>query len=105
MIRAAGRLLRAPFHFAWNVLKLFYQKDLRKVLFRHNSHPVRLLMFRLLDTAWVLIRVLGVAVIGTPLALVFVAALAIGYGAAELLQVWSRIEPGEEVHVSSATWR
>ena len=34
-----------------------------------------------------------------------VAALAIGYGAAELLQVWSRIEPGEEVHVSSATWR
>ena len=105
MIRAAGRLLRAPFHFAWNVLKLFYQKDLRKVLFRHNSHPVRLLMFRLLDTAWVLIRVLGVAVIGTPLAVVFVLAVAIGYGAAELMQVWCPLERNEGVGVSSTTWR
>lgn len=105
MIRAAGRLLRAPFHFTWNVLVLFFKKDLRKVLFRHNGHPVRLLMFRLLDTAWVLGLVACVAVIGLPLAAVFVMAVAIGYGAAELMQVWCALEQGEEVDVSSTTWR
>jgi len=105
VIRAVGRLLRAPFHFTWNVLVLFFKKDLRKLLFRHNGHPVRLLLFRLLDTAWVLTRVACVALIGLPLAAVVVLAVAIGYGAAELMQVWCPLERGEEVDVSSTSWR
>lgn len=105
MSNHVGRLLRAPLHFTRNVVVQFFKKDLRRFLFRHNGHPVRLLLFKCLETVWVAGRVVAVLALGAVILAVGLLAAAAGYAVMELLQVWLPIDKHEEFDASSTAWR